>query len=351
MARTKIVFTEEQNFRIAQLIEVNKSLEEIVLEMEQTFNIKVSRNTLRSHIKTLGLARTDCRANNKRVFKYDLDRNDIIRLKAEDKSDGEIAKILNSTTKGVKAVCKRENITYMDIKQFKDDVFFNRFETIDLRTMKSDVQKTFLDELVNSVGDRTKIVTNVSIEYNGRFLLVDAFCPELNRAYVCLTIDDLISKNKKDRVGMVDIGKWANYVNKGCNIGVETKAKRIKTKTYEEGFEDYDDIISYNVNYVPESKIYTYDGLYLSPFRMIANWEERVYEVRTTARKIANEILILLERGTKIVPVLNDDFAYETRVQKSEMQIRVDEFWEMVNQAAMKKVKNDKLSRGDKRRK
>lgn len=71
MARTKIVFTEEQNFRIAQLVEINKSIKDIVLDLEQTFNIKVSENTLHTRIKELGLERTDCRSNNKKDPTYE----------------------------------------------------------------------------------------------------------------------------------------------------------------------------------------------------------------------------------------------------------------------------------------
>lgn len=61
MARPKVQFTEEINFRISQLVEVDKSVKEIVEDLYVNFNIKFNEETTRRQIKNLGLKKSDCR--------------------------------------------------------------------------------------------------------------------------------------------------------------------------------------------------------------------------------------------------------------------------------------------------
>ena len=61
MPRKKIEFTEEQNFRIAQMVEINKSLQEIADDLERNFGIKVHYQTVQKQIDSLGLTRLDGR--------------------------------------------------------------------------------------------------------------------------------------------------------------------------------------------------------------------------------------------------------------------------------------------------
>lgn len=69
MARPKLQFTEEQNNYIAQMVESNKTLDEIALDLRKKFDIKVSTPTIASYIKTLGLTKVDCRRWNARDAK------------------------------------------------------------------------------------------------------------------------------------------------------------------------------------------------------------------------------------------------------------------------------------------
>ena len=61
MARPKKQFTEEQNFRIAQMVELNKTLEEIISDLKKNYGISVHPTTLSKHIESLGLNRLDGR--------------------------------------------------------------------------------------------------------------------------------------------------------------------------------------------------------------------------------------------------------------------------------------------------
>lgn len=61
MARPKKQFTEEQNFRIAQMVEINKTLEEIISDLKKSYGISVHPTTLSKHIESLGLERIDGR--------------------------------------------------------------------------------------------------------------------------------------------------------------------------------------------------------------------------------------------------------------------------------------------------
>jgi hypothetical protein len=61
MPRKKIEFTEAQNFRIAQLVEINKTAEEIVDDLKRNFGMKVGVDTIKKQIDSLGLTRLDGR--------------------------------------------------------------------------------------------------------------------------------------------------------------------------------------------------------------------------------------------------------------------------------------------------
>lgn len=61
MPRKKIEFTDEMNFRIAQLVEINKSLQEIADDLEKNFGFKVHYQTVQKHIDKMGLDRIDGR--------------------------------------------------------------------------------------------------------------------------------------------------------------------------------------------------------------------------------------------------------------------------------------------------
>lgn len=66
MARPKLQFTDEQNFLITQMVEINKTLDEIANELDSKFDLRISLPTLSTHIKSLGLSKVDCRKWNTR---------------------------------------------------------------------------------------------------------------------------------------------------------------------------------------------------------------------------------------------------------------------------------------------
>lgn len=61
MARPRLQLSEEQILRIAQLVEANKTLDEIAKDLQNNYNLRISNPTLSAHIKSLGLDRVDCR--------------------------------------------------------------------------------------------------------------------------------------------------------------------------------------------------------------------------------------------------------------------------------------------------
>lgn len=92
MPRKKIEFTEEMNFRIAQMVGVNKTPNEIIDDLARTFGFKVGIDTLKKHISELGLGMIDNRkwngnhskgefttvegTQNKKMTKYRLNKVD-----------------------------------------------------------------------------------------------------------------------------------------------------------------------------------------------------------------------------------------------------------------------------------
>lgn len=68
MPRAKIQFTDEQNFRITQLVEVGKNYDEIVEQFNNEFQ-PISRSSIVKQIKSLGLEIKDSRKDNTKIFK------------------------------------------------------------------------------------------------------------------------------------------------------------------------------------------------------------------------------------------------------------------------------------------
>ena len=70
MARPKFQFTDEMKFVISQMVEINKSLQEIVDEFQKRFGVKVSIPTISQQITELGYDKVDCRKFNSRGKEY-----------------------------------------------------------------------------------------------------------------------------------------------------------------------------------------------------------------------------------------------------------------------------------------
>lgn len=319
MARQKIEFSEDVIARIVELVKDNKSVREIQEELLRVFNFKVGKDSLRLQIKSLGLEKTDARKNNKKETTYDFKPEDVLKHLAVYKNEKEIAEILNTSPTTVTRFMKKENITNERVREYRKEEFYNTADMVDLRTLKDEVYQKFIDELISVVRDRTTIIPNAVVEYKGKRFVVDVYCPEIKHAYVCGTIDDLISKPKSERLGIAEINVWKKYVNNNCEIHTQTNSRKCETKRYVDVFEE-DNAVSYNTNFEPVSRDYSFNGLYIDKYAMKANYEKRVYEVIETARMVANEIFSLITEGKKNVKVVNvDDVLYEKRNYFKEM--------------------------------
>lgn len=313
MARKKIEFSEDVIARIIELVKDNKSVKEINEEILNVFGLNVNQETLRLQIKKLGLEKTDARKNNRKEKTHDFNVEDVLKHLAVYKSEKEIAEILSTSRATITRFMKKENITNESVREYRKNEFYNTKDMVDLRTLKDEVYQKFIDELISVAGDRTTIIPNAVVEYKGKKFVVDVYCPEIKHAYVCGTIDDLISKPKKERFGIAEINVWKKYVNDDCGVEVKTNSRKCKTKRYMEEL-DEDTTVTYSVDFEPISKDYSFNGLYIDKFTMKANYEEREYEVIETARLVANEIFSLVKEGKKNVEVVDiDDIIYEKR--------------------------------------
>ena len=100
MARKKIEFMEDVNFRIAQLVEVNKSVREIQEDLLKTMNFKVGEETLRRKIKELGLDKKDSRTSNVVSFNNVVEFNDNQKIYIKIMYEGGMS--LNEIREGLK---------------------------------------------------------------------------------------------------------------------------------------------------------------------------------------------------------------------------------------------------------
>lgn len=73
MPRKKIEFTEEMNFRIAQLVEAGKTLMYMVDDIKKQFGLKITIPTIQKQIEVLGLKRKDSRRMNGKGFQTEFD--------------------------------------------------------------------------------------------------------------------------------------------------------------------------------------------------------------------------------------------------------------------------------------
>ena len=189
MPRQKIEFTEEQNFRIAQMVEINKSLQEIADTFNKDFGTSYTLTTIYKQIKSLGLTRMDKRTEAKET-KIVLNPKDILRLKSNWVSDSTIAKQLGVTMNALKKNIKEYNITYQKVREFRENEYFE-VKSIDLRSLKTKVADELFGYIKEFAGD-ADVKFNHTIKLDNTDITLDIFFPDINSGFVCETIDDLI---------------------------------------------------------------------------------------------------------------------------------------------------------------
>lgn len=80
MPRKKIEFTEEMNFRIAQLVEAGKSYDDVWKRVKKDFKVEVSRSTIVKQVKRLGLEIRDNRSSYG-FKKKEIGENELLHIK------------------------------------------------------------------------------------------------------------------------------------------------------------------------------------------------------------------------------------------------------------------------------
>lgn len=297
MARKKIEFTEEQNGTLTILIGEGKPLEEIVKLFNEKYSTSYAYETIRKHIKTLGIERRDKRGDNSRALVYDdLDKKDLVRYMAAYTPERQIAKEMSTTVKSVERAIKRHNITYKDIKSYNDNDFIHDLGDFDMRSLKKDIFERMWRVIVSDPGLKSRgieVIPNATIEVDGSKLMVDFYVPKLNRGYVCTVNDPDITEDGKH---LCKVRKVVRLINQRCSTNYRTNYKEEHDCNYE--YESGDgDVIQMSLDYVPTTRKISYKGLYVEPFTMVTNPIERRYEIEGTAKRIVGDILSLVSNN------------------------------------------------------
>ena len=351
MPRKKIEFTESQILRISQLAEEGNSIEVIVTLFNEEFGTNYSYSTIQKQIKGLGIERRDKRTEEK-GNKIVLDKDELIRAKANYESDDVIARRLGVTTNAVKKNIKSYGITYEVAKEYRSGRFFN-IPVADLRTLKSNVMTELNNHIQELVKDRgVEVLPNYTLKYDNTDITVDFYCPEIDTAFVCSTIDDLVSKRERDRLGIVEVLRWTRYITKSCGSYVTNEWRKTNENDITdvmEAFGDGDIIpVTYTREYTPTKKIIHYDkSLKVLTYMMVPDFSSRIYDIKATAQAIVGNIISLIEEGCIKIDVDFED-PYLKEIKKYEVVTRekvpsvYDGFCEAIKDAAKKDRTNYK---------
>lgn len=159
MSRRKKYFSEEVNFRISQLIEINKTLEEIRQDIFKNFNFSVSKQTLSNQIKSLGYEDYDCReTSNIKSHKLTYEQKIYIQFQYETGASlSEISKSLKQeydidiTEPTINKIIKKEGFIRGEKKEFdwdeEDDWDDIQNEEVNIKDIK-EVEVTIQDNQI-----------------------------------------------------------------------------------------------------------------------------------------------------------------------------------------------------------
>lgn len=242
MARKAIEFTEEQRFRIAQLVEEGKNFDEIAESFCNEF-FKVSRSSIVKLVKDMGIDKRDGRKGNG-SNKMGLDRTAIINYKLLHKSNKEIAELLNVDEGTLNNYMEKHNIP--NKIEGASSLYFD-IENIDLTTLSEEASSTIYNYIQSFTEE--KVLHNTYVKIEGVDVKVDFYFPKFKKAFICTTIDDAISKPYSERVELVPVMRWIRNARK-CH---------------------------YHIKLI---------GYYAAP-----NYEMRMYELDETAKRIVGEVV------------------------------------------------------------
>jgi hypothetical protein len=296
MPRKKIEFTEEMNVRIAQLVEDGKSLQEIVDVFNTEFGTSYVLTTIYKQVKVLGIVRKDKRGETK----IDIDPDTIIKLMANYESVGNMARKLKTSTNAIKKNIKRHKITYQTVKEYKNHKYFD-IPSINLITLKGEVLSQ-LDKYIQERVPGFEVLCGYTLKYNNTDVTVDFYCPELDLAFVCSTIDDHISKRLSDRVEIIDVVRWSNHITSNCSSRVTHEWRDTNENDIQEvmcAFGDgvIDDMVL-KIDRTQTKKIIHYEqGLKVFDYTIVLGTGDNIYDIQATADKIIGQIKSIAEKS------------------------------------------------------
>ena len=123
-------------------------------------------------------------------------------------------------------------------------------------------------------------------------------------------------------------------------MDVNTIAKRVNGKRYEIQFEKSSDSVSFELNYVPKTKIYKYDGLYVNTYLFRPDLYDMAECIFRMLNGIVNTIIQIINKGEYR---MNVDFD-ETTIEKGwqECEIRPKDHMEIFEDIMKEARKSDR---------
>lgn len=332
--RKKTQFTDEMNQMIKDSVFEGKNLQEIVDELMNEFGLKTSIPAITRHIKSLGIKRE----NNKSGKKADISYDELMLCFCQYMSIGMMAKKFNCRNDKIYDAIKRYDITPAIVKEYRDTRYFSNLseKDRDLRSLKKEYSDRVIEEIINTfktfgLENEITIQRDALIETPDMSVIIDFYIPEINRGYVCNNSDNIVEENKT----LIQC-QCCNRINKGCKTTVKIigydDVYINKCDKFGDGEGLFEDEVNYIIDNVPSVKEYTYEGLYIHPYMMDFDMNERRFNVDTTGVRLAKEIISIYRKGRVIKKVdckTNDIVGCEV-VAPSDAKKEFDKFMDEV---------------------
>lgn len=328
--RKKTQFTDEMNQLIKDSIFEGKSLQEIVDELMNEFGLKTTIPTLTNHIKSLGIKRE----NNKTGKRADISYDELMLCFCQYMSISMMANKFNCRNDKIYDAIKRYDITPAVVKEYRDKKYFSNLseKERDLRSLKKEYGDRVIEEIINTfktfgIQDEITIQRDALIETPDMSVMIDFYIPEINRGYVCNNSDNIVEENKT----LIQC-QCCNRINKGCKTTVKVigwdDVHINKYDKFGDGEGIFEDEVNYIIDNVPSVKEYTYEGLYIHPYMMDFDIDERRFNFDTTGVRLAKEIISIYRKGSvlKKVDYKTNDLVGCEVVAPSDAKKEFDEF-------------------------
>lgn len=298
--RKKTQFTDEMNQLINDRVNEGKNLQEIVDELMNVFGLKTTIPTLTNHIKSLGIKRE----NNKTGKRADIGYDELMLCFCQYMSISMMANKFNCRNDKIYDAIKRYGITPAIVKDYRDTKYFSNLseKDRDLRSLKKEYGDRVIEEIINTfktfgLQDEITIQRDALIETPDMSVIIDFYIPEINRGYVCNNSDNIVEENKT----LIQC-QCCNRINKGCKTTVKVigwdDVYIDKYDKFGDGGNEFVDDVNYIIDSVPSVKEYTYEGLYIHPYMMDFDMDERRFNFDTTGVRLAKEIISIYRTGS-----------------------------------------------------